>query len=127
MSTNDPKHAKENLTCKGKVLAPFTSTPRMVSFRGLDSASSPMPQTLTLTHLDGGPLKLELMDTGNPGITAELREIKPGESYQLIVGLAPPQKPGQLVAAIRLKTGVSELPETTIGVYADIPASWAGL
>ena len=94
--------------------------------RGRPSAHAVrVPRTVTIKRGDGGPLQIEIVRAGKQGITAELREVKPGEHYELIVALSPPQKPGKLRSWIRVKTGVKEVPETTIPVYADIPASWA--
>jgi hypothetical protein len=54
-------------------------------------------------------------------ITASIREIKPGEHYELEVTLAPPFPNGRLRSAVRLSTGVSEAPNTFIRVLAEIP------
>ncbi len=125
VTTNDPKHSKEVLTCKGSVLVPFKASPRNANFQAIQDYTTPLPRTVTIKRGDGGPLQIEIVRAGKQGITAELREVKPGEHYELIVALSPPQKPGRLRSWIRVKTGVKELPETTIPVYADIPASWA--
>ncbi len=126
VTSNDPQNTSVTLTCKGKVLVPFKSKPPMVNFRGMDEAATPLPQIVSIERGDGGPLQLEVAGTGAPGIAAQLREIKAGERYELIIGLEPPQKPGKLASWVRLKTGVSEVAETTVPVYADIPAGWAG-
>ena len=92
---------------------------------GPDTAVALERQCVTITRGDGGPLHLEIVNAGKPGIEAELREVKPGERYEMIIALVPPQKPGQLRTYIRIKTGVKEMPETTIPVYADIPPGWS--
>jgi len=125
VTTNDPQHAKETLTCKGQVLVPFKSTPRFARFPEIEDDTTPLPQTVIIKRGDGGPLQLEVLRTGKVGIMADLREIEAGEHYELTIGLAPPLKPGKLRSWIRLKTGVEEVPDTTVPVYADIPASWA--
>ena len=90
----------------------------------MDPYSTPTPQKVTIQKGDGGPLKLEIVDVGREGIDAVLHEIVPGERYELIVGLAPPIKAGQLRSWVRVKTGVEEMKETTVPVYAKIPQSW---
>ncbi|MFH0982357.1 MAG: DUF1573 domain-containing protein [Planctomycetota bacterium] len=123
VTTNDPQHQRETLTCKGRVLVPFKTTPRFANFQVTDAAT-PLPQTIVIQRGDGGPLQLEVMQGGVPGIETKLREIRPGEHYELVVGIDPPQTPGKLRSWVKLKTGLAELPETTIPVYADIPPSW---
>jgi hypothetical protein len=106
------------------VLVPFKSMPRYVNFRYVDAWSTPAPQTVTLRRGDGGPLKLEIAQIGNPGINAVLNEIVPGEQYELVVGLAPPIHAGKLRSWVRLNTGVKDLKTKTVPVYADIPRAW---
>ena len=84
-----------------------------------------MPVTVTIKRGDAGPLKLEIVGGGKPGIEAFLEEIKAGEEYKLVISLTPPMKPGQLRSWVRIKTGTTEAPEKTVPVYAKIPPSWA--
>lgn len=127
VKSNDPKHVQETLSCKGKVLVPITVSPRQAHFRNVDDHATPLPQTITLKRGDGGPLQLKVVDSGKPGITTHLKEVEPGEKYELVVGLAPPMKPGRLRSWVKLETGIKEVPETTVAVYGEIPASWEGL
>ena len=85
-----------------------------------------MPIVVRIKRGDAGPLKLEVVDGGKPGIEAYLEEIKAGEEYDLVVSLVPPMKPGQLRSWVRIKTGAADAPEKTVPVYAKIPESWAG-
>ena len=124
MTTNDTSHRQVTLTCTGQVLVPFKAQPRYANFRGIDEATTPEPRTVTIKRGDGGPLELEVVGAGNPGVQWELREIKAGEHYELLVGLSPPIKAGKLRSWLKIRTGIEESPETTIPVYADIPAGW---
>jgi hypothetical protein len=103
---------------------PFKAAPRYATFRGFDDATTPLPAKITITRGDGGPLDLEIVKTGKAGIDAELREVEPGTRYELTVNLSPPQKTGRLRSWVRLKTGVKEMPQTTIPVWAEIPGGW---
>ena len=125
VTTNDPQHRTEQLTCKGKVLVPFKASPRYANFREVFDETTPLPLTVTIKRGDGGPLDLEIVNANNPGIVADLKEIKAGEEYELLIGLDPPQKPGRLRAWVKIKTGIEQVPSTTIPVYATIPPGWA--
>ena len=122
--SNDPKHVKETLTCNVKVKVPFKTSPTVANFRNIDEQTTPLPQTVTIKRGDGGPLKLEIVEAGKAGINTLLEEIEPGEHYELIIGLSPPMNPGRLRSWVKLKTGIEEVPETTVPVYGQIPASW---
>ncbi|HUU83494.1 MAG TPA: DUF1573 domain-containing protein [Phycisphaerae bacterium] len=122
--SNDPKHAREVLTAKGKVLVPFKATPSVANFRDIDNDTSPIPQTVEIKRGDGGPLKLNIVGTGQPGIDAYLEEVRPGEHYRLIIGLTPPMQSGRMRSWVKLSTGIEQMPETTVPVYGEIPAGW---
>ncbi len=125
VTTNAPNHSKVTLKLSGNVLVPFKTQPRFVNFRWIDPDTSPQPIVVTVMRGDGGPLDLEIEKFGKDGIDAVLEEVKEGEEYHLIIGVSPPQRPGRLRSWIRLKTGVEQVPEKTIPVYAEIPESWA--
>jgi len=125
VTSNDAKKAKLTLTCKGKCLVPFKGTPRHANFRSIEDDVTPLPMTVQITRGDGDPLQLEIVRTGKPGIEAYLSEIEPGEKYELVIAIRPPLTPGKLRSWVKLKTGVKEVPETTIPVYANIPPGWA--
>ncbi len=111
------------LTCKGKVLVAFKASPRLANFRQVEANTTPMPQTVTITRGDGGPLDLKVTSTGKPGIETYLEEVTPGEKYKLIISLGEGVQPGSLRSWVKLTTGIEQVPETTVPVYATIPAS----
>jgi len=96
-----------------------------MSFRNILDDSSPQGKKVQIKRGDGGPLKPEILKTGKPGVVAWLKEIEPGEHYELIVGLTPPMTSGRLRSWIKLKTGVEESPDATVNLYADIPQGWS--
>ena len=102
-------------------------SPRLANFGRLPEAASPSPIVVTIRRGDGGPLDLRITGPGRPGIQGELRVLEPGEHYELTVWLDPPQRAGRLRGWLSLRTGVPEAPTRTVPVYADVPASWAGV
>ncbi|MCP4594329.1 MAG: DUF1573 domain-containing protein [bacterium] len=125
LTTNDPKQPKMALLCKGRVLVPFRASPKFANFTDIEDGTTPLPMTVSIRRGDGGPLNLEVKEIHTSGVEVDLQEIEPGEQYELTIGITPPQKPGKLRSWIKVKTGVKELPETTIPVYATIPRGWA--
>lgn len=124
VTTNDPNHKREYLEFKGEILVPFKANPRLAQFAKVEDYTTPEPRTITIRRGDGGPLRLEVAGVGKPGIEASLREIKPGEHYELTVGLTPPLKPGRFYSWVNLKTGLKEVAQSRITVSAVIPAGW---
>ncbi len=125
VKTNDPDNKQVILTLQGHVLVPFKAQPRFAQFRNIEEGTTPQPVKVNIRRGDGAPLKLELMRIPKPGVEVDLQEIKPGEHYQLVIGINPPQRPGKLRTWVKLKTGVPEAPEKTVPIHADIPSSWA--
>lgn len=125
VTTNDPQQRTAKLQCRSRVLVPFHSNPRYINFLKIEDSTTPLPQTVTLRRGDGGPLSLELVPDRTNSVFADLNEITPGEHYELVIALSPPQRPGKLRSWVRLKTGVEQMPETTIPVYAEVPQSWS--
>ncbi len=93
----------------------------MVSFGQIERTSESMRKTVTITRGDGGPLAPELMPVDDPHVRASLREIEPGERYELDIEIGPPWPQSRAVQAnLKLKTGLSEAPEETLRVYGRI-------
>lgn len=120
VTTNDPEHIKESLVCAGSVLAPFQMQPKSLNFGQVDRDSGTVRKIIKLTRGDGGPLAPELVPLEHKNIEASLREITPGEEYELDVAISPPWQGRTLSTNLTLKTGISESPEETIRLYARI-------
>jgi hypothetical protein len=95
--------------------------PTAVNFGPVDRSAGSLQRTVTLRRGDGGPITPKVTRTDAKDIAASIKEIKPGELYELEVTLAPPFPNGGLKSAVRLSTGVSEAPDTFIRVLAQIP------
>jgi hypothetical protein len=120
VTTNDADHHKTALTCAGTMLVPFKMEPTSVVFGHLVRSDGPQKKTITITRGDGGPLAPELMPVGNPNVEALLREIEPGEKYELDIKVTPDWPRRSLNTNLVLKTGVAEAPEEKIRVYASL-------
>jgi hypothetical protein len=127
VTTNDREHLSESLECSGKVQMAVRLSPLTVNFAQVDEYTTPMPMTVRINSADAGPLAPEVIGTSSPGLDAQLREIKAGEQYELVVSISPPLLPGRLRGWVKLKTGVTQTPETQIMVSGNIPSSWAEL
>ncbi|MFQ5806785.1 MAG: hypothetical protein ACE5I3_10080 [Phycisphaerae bacterium] len=121
--TNDAKQQRATLECAGAVQVAFKMEPRTmlntVSFSEIPRDAETRRKTVTITRGDGGPLAPELLPVDHANVQASLREIEPGERYQLDVDIRPPWPKNNTVRTnLTLKTGVSEAPQETIRVYA---------
>ena len=106
--------------CKGQILEPLKMMPNHVNFGNVSNEASTLQETISLTRGDGGPLNPKLAPVNTEGVEASIKEIEPGERYELVVKLTPPLKSPRLAATLRLETGAAEAPTVTIPVYATI-------
>lgn len=99
---------------------------RGVSFDKVPRDAGPQTKTVLLTRGDGGPLRPRVRKittdeeslTPPANVTAELRELEPGERYELDVTVTPPWPEGKewARAKVELETGVAEQPTAEVSV-----------
>ena len=83
----------------------------------------PKTKTVKMTNNTGKPLKLELVKSDEQaGFTAELKEIKEGQSWELIAKLPEPLKEGSHNGRVVIKTGLAEQPEMQVPVTVTVPS-----
>lgn len=119
-TTNDADHRRVTLTCAGTVLVPFQIKPSTIRFSQLSRDAGPQQMTVTITRGDGGPLALEVLPPSDPNLRASLREIEPGERYELDIEVTPGWSKGVWRTNLMLKTGIAEVPQEKIAVYGFI-------
>ncbi|HOO17390.1 MAG: hypothetical protein KBH81_03810 [Phycisphaerae bacterium] len=119
VQTNDPNNANVELTCKGKILVPFRTDPATINFGKIGRDSGPVTKTVNLTRGDGGPLnpKIGKMDSS---LSAELREIEPGEKYALDITVSPPWPNDKLRGSVTIETGLEEAPTETVRLFGQV-------
>ena len=123
VSTNDPTQRQFNLYCLGKVLIPFSRSISSLSFGAIGSEAGPQKRTIPIMRGDGGPIAPTVITPIPSGMEAIVREIKPGERYELEVTLQPPWTAGPFHGLLTLSTGVPEAPKETVRVSANIMAA----
>jgi hypothetical protein len=122
VTTNDREHQSLQIECVANVKAAFALEPPSdtINFGSIRRSYPAQKQMVTILRGDGGPIHPELLSTGNPQVAAELKEIEPGEKYELEVGIAPPWPNGMLRSIMNFTTGVEQVPNQTLSVFANI-------
>jgi hypothetical protein len=120
VTTNDANNPNLTLTCEGTIKVPFEMQPSAISFSEIERGAETQRKTIRITRGEGGPLAPELLPVENENVKASLREIEHGEIYELDVELNPPWPNRAIQAYLTLKTGVAEVPEERIRVYARV-------
>ena len=89
---------------------------------GRVSGTEAEQRSISIARADGGPLKPEAPGDLPQGVGVSIKEIKPGDAYELVVTLTPPLKPGRLHTNLQVKTGVPEAPTFAVPLFATIGA-----
>ncbi len=127
VTTNDPQNPRTQLMCVGVVKVPLKLMPRTVSFPRINRDSPAVSKTIQITRGDGGPIKPEIVPPADKHVQATLREVEPGEEYELEVKLVPPWPARSLRSSLTIKTGVKEAPIDTVRIYASVAPRLAAI
>lgn len=121
LTTNDPQQPKVQFHVRGTVKPVYIVTPiKELSFGKLFPTSD-VTKSVKITNQYTQPLKLKLdtdQDTGP--FKLQLKELEPGQQYELVADLDPPLEVGIPHVEAKLESSLARLPEIRIMVYAAI-------
>jgi hypothetical protein len=120
VSTNDRANPDVRLDCEAEILSALKCDPNILNFGLVKRGDGQIEKTVKITRGSGGPLKPRVLSTTNPLVTADMREVEPGESYELSVVARPPWPNGPLRANVQIETGVEQVPIEIVMVSANI-------
>lgn len=127
VSTNDPKHPKESLSCKGHILEPMVIEPKRIKFLRVAVSAGLQTRKITLTRGDGGPISPVVDPPTDKSLEVQLHEIEPGERYELEVVMNPALVENWVRTDLKINTGVKEAPVVSINVAGSVQPRVAAL
>ena len=117
--TNDSTQLQAEVHIRGVVKPLYERRPIVISDAEVDSVKS---ATTRLTNKYPKPLPLKLKVDRDLGVfVAELKEITPGQEYELTATTKPPLTPGRSYAKIVLETGLEDAPEVSVVANVFVP------
>lgn len=116
--TNDRQNPRVTIECVARVKTGLVAEPRGITFGELPRSAEAQKQTVRLQRGDGGPIRPTIAAESAPEVRTELREVEPGERYELDVSVGPPWPNGVMRTKVVLNTGIAEAPTEEISVYA---------
>jgi len=119
LNTNDPERGRVEIKVRGTVKALLEATPGdVLNFAGLDTDSRET-RSIKLVNRYPEPLHLKLRPDQNFGaFEVELKEVVPGQEYELVATTRPPLRKGANMAAVVVETGLKEVSELTYSLSA---------
>lgn len=123
LQTNDPDRSVIKIPVKGEVKPLFKGVPKnRITFEGLSTTSEDQISIRLENEFDRPvPLKIRTEKEYAP-FEVELRELEPGQAYELKVATKPPLRNGRNYVNVDLETDVEQVPYVTIPVMANVLA-----
>jgi Protein of unknown function (DUF1573) len=123
VTCNDKAHARVTLQISGTVWKPFDVNPQNVVLHVPAESSSEATMKVRIVNNTEQLVTLSEPECTNRAFSAELKTVRPGKEFELVVKAAPPFKSGTVQGAIALKTSSMEVPVLNVSVLAMMQAA----
>ena len=117
---NDPTQSNLTLLLKATIWNPVDLTPSTVMFNVSPDAQSRETRTVRILNNLEKPIELSGLQCTNRAFETELKTLRPGREFELIVTASPPYdspRSSPLFGAITLKTSAAEVPSLFVPAY----------
>ena len=123
VTTNDPQQSRVIVHVRGEVKPCYELTPKSGVMFGSLLTTTKETRTVEIHNLYDHPMKLRLnpeQDTSPYDV--KIKELEPGQRYELSVSTAPPLPVGTVQTSVDLLTDVERIPEIKITVFGFVPS-----
>ena len=117
---NDPRHPIFSLSMSGTVWRPIEISPINAIFNLASDVEFVAPIVMHITNNSDEPVTISDPDSPNHAFAAELKVIKTGREYELIVKIKGPVGTTSVSGMITMKTSSPRVPSLTTSVFAII-------
>ena len=114
----DKRETSLTLQLKGTIWKPIEVNPQMAFLNLIADAPSNAPTTLHIVSSLDEPLTLSEPVSSNPSFAVELKTIKPGKEFDLVVQAVPPLRQGSVQGTITIKTSSTNAPKIEVSALA---------
>jgi hypothetical protein len=118
--SNAKNEPRKTLLLKGSVWKPIEVTPTVAVISIPPDATNEMTTTVRLVNQTDNPVAFSNATSANKLFTVELKEIKAGKEYQLVVTSHPPYTPGNLPGTVSVNTSLPGTPVINVPVTASV-------
>ena len=118
VTCNDPRHPIFSLTMKGTVWRAIEISPFNAIFNIASDVTSVDPVILHITNNYDQPITLSEPECPNQAFSTELKTVRPGKEFELIVRLKQPISANNVSAMITIKTSSPKSPVINASAFA---------
>ncbi len=119
--SNDPVEPQYTLRIVGVVQRPIVLSPPNGMFFGKVGPEEKRTREIKITNKTDEAMDLSITRRAGDWLSAEIKPVKPGKEYTLVLRAKPPYKPGANTGRIEMKTGLTMQPEIAIRPQAFRP------
>jgi hypothetical protein len=117
VTCNDATRTNVVLEITGTVWKPIEVTPTALVFRVSDDAQTNETKVVRIvSHLDD-PLTVSDLQCTNQSFKAELKTVKPGNEFELLISAVPPFTVPSINTLVSLKTSSPSMPMINVNAY----------
>ncbi len=118
VTCNDPVQTVQSLSIKATIWRPIEITPAYVYFMGVEGEMTNETKTAKIINNLDEEISLEKVDSPNPRFKTELKTVKPGKEFDLLVTYLGAISNTLPQSVITIKTSSSNAPALTVTAYA---------
>lgn len=116
LSSDDPNKPSTMLVCKGTVRSAIKADPPRLTFGKVTRDSGPLTKKVIIRRGETETLDLKLLPHSMKNMQVDLKEIEPGERYELTATLSPPWPNDPIRGSLTFQTGAKECPQARLDV-----------
>lgn len=120
VSCNDPGQSNLVLQIKSTVWKPIDVAPTMAVFMVSSEAQSNETRSVRIVSNLEEPIELSDLLCTNSSFRAELKTVRPGKEFELLITAVPPFLENRVVTAVTLKTSSPTNPTISVSAYLNV-------
>jgi hypothetical protein len=114
VTCNTSAPAETVLNFKGTVIKDVDVSPTLVVFTPQAGSQTTEPKSVRIVNHTDMPMELSPPESTNPAFSAEIKTLKEGKEFEVLVTAKPPVVPGTIQGAITMKTSFPNMPVITV-------------
>jgi hypothetical protein len=118
--SNAKNQPRATLSLRGSVKKPIDITPQSAVINVQSDSTNTASVTVRLVNQTDSAVTISDPTSSNKAFTSELKTVKPGQEYELLVTVQPPFAGANNSAAISLKTSLASVPSLSITAIAAV-------
>lgn len=118
VTSNDKNAPQQTLYMRGSVWKAVEVSPQFAYLNIMPDAVSNASTTIHITSQVDEPLTLSQPRSSNPSFQAELKTIRPGKEYEMVVTAHSPLMPGNNSGTISVTTSLTNMPQINVTTVA---------